>query len=316
MNLNIMVSVIIATNGRATELKECLWSLGRQSLLSDEIIIADGGSDLETEKLVKDLAGKGCGADIKYYNFGPLGAAGQRNKGAEKARGDILFFLDDDIVCEPDFIRETIAVFKKDAKNETGGVSGTIVNQTYAPLSSINRMLFNLCVEKEERDSDYGGRLVGPAVNFLPVDKPGIEQQVDWIPSGCSAYRRDIFLEHKFNETFLGYSFIEDVELSSRVKEKFKLINTTRARCFHRDLGRKTHKNWVKIGKMQVLNRWYVMTKVLQKSKAKDKIRFLYYQFYCLIAESKFLLGWPDAKDALLRWWGRLLGMFALLIGG
>ncbi|MGB2705797.1 MAG: hypothetical protein WBC74_02950, partial [Candidatus Omnitrophota bacterium] len=128
----------------------------------------------------------------------------------------------------------------------------------------------------------------------------------------CSAYRRGVFFEYKFNERFTGYSFTEDVELSSHVKKKHRLINTTKARCFHKDLGGRTHKNWTEIGKMQVLNKWYVMTRVLNRNAPKDKIRFFYYQLYCVITETRLLLKWPDAKHALLRWWGRFLGVLAL----
>ncbi|MGB2705977.1 MAG: glycosyltransferase family A protein, partial [Candidatus Omnitrophota bacterium] len=175
-----MLSVIIATDNRIGELEECLRSLFRQSVLPDEVIVAHGGSDKETEELIEKLsAGSGYKTHLRYYNFGLLGAARQRNKGAENACGNILFFLDDDIVCEPDFIKTIIAIFDKDTNNEIGGVSGTIVNQTYTPLSKINKSFFDLCLGKGERSSAYAGRLVGPAVNFLPVDKPKTEQPVD-----------------------------------------------------------------------------------------------------------------------------------------
>jgi len=310
-----MVSVIIATDKRAGELKECLLSLTRQSLPPGEIIVAHGGTDRETEETVKEItADNKCGINLTYYNCGPLGAARQRNKGAEKTRGEIIFFLDDDIVCEPDFIKEIIAVFAGDKKNEIGGVSGTIVNQSYVPLSRLNKKLFDLCLAREERKSDYAGKLVGPAVNFLPADKAGREQDVDWLPSCCSAYRKNVFSRQRFNEGFRGYSFAEDVEASRIIKRDFRLVNTTKARCFHKDLGGKTHGNWVEIGKMQVRNRWHLMTDILGKNTLRDKLRFLYYQLYCVISESRLLFKHPEGKYTLLRWWGRFLGMLALTL--
>lgn len=308
-----MVSVIIATDKRSGPLAECLLSLNQQSLLPQEVIIAHGGSDAETEELARALsADDSYKIKLRYYRTGPLGAARQRNAGAEAAAGEILLFLDDDVVCERDFIREIAQVFEKDKSGSTAGVSGTIVNQTYTRLSRLNKRLFDFCLKKEERGSSYAGKVVGPAVNFLPEDKPGIEQAVEWLPSCCSAYRREVFLKNKFNQGFSGYSFLEDVELSLRIGRAFKLINTTRARLFHKDLGGASHKDWVEIGRMQVLNRWSVMTDILEKKSPTDKLRFFYYQAYCLVTEAGPLLREPLLKKALLRWRGRLLGLWKI----
>ncbi|MBN1353348.1 MAG: glycosyltransferase family 2 protein [Candidatus Omnitrophica bacterium] len=312
-----MISIIIATDRRPHEIKECLESLKGQSLLPDEIIIAHGGSDAETEETVNSLViNNDLKVRLKYYNIGPLGAAVQRNKGAEKATGDILLFLDDDVLAEPDFIKEITSVFEKDPERKIAGVSGTIVNQTYTRLRRINKFLFDISLRKGERRASYAGKVVGPAVNFLPEDKrlAEAEQAVDWLPSCCSAYRKDIFLEYEFNKNFKGYSFMEDVELSSRIGKKYRLINTSKARCFHKDLGGRTHKSWIFVEKMKVLNRWYVMTKVLEKYSLGDKIRFFYYQIvYCTLAEINFVKKRPDIKNKLARLTGRLWGIFSIL---
>ncbi|MFA5411468.1 MAG: glycosyltransferase [Candidatus Omnitrophota bacterium] len=308
-----MISVIIATDRRSDALGECLFSLNQQSLLPQEVIIAHGGSDLETEEVVKVLsADDSYKIKLRYYHTGSLGAARQRNAGAEVAGGGIFVFLDDDVVCERDFIREIAQVFEKDKSGSIAGVSGTIVNQTYTPLSKLNKKLFDFCLAKEERSYSYAGKVVGPAVNFLPEDKPNIEQAVEWLPSCCSAFRREVFLENKFNQRFSGYSFLEDVDLSLRIGKAFKLINTTRARLYHKDLGGASHKDWVGIGRMQVLNRWSVMADVLEKKSPADKSRFFYYQAYCLVTEAGSLLRRPALKNTLLRWGGRLLGLWKI----
>lgn len=309
-----MISVIIATDNRADVLTDCLNSLKGQSFFPDEIIISHGGSDQATKDLIDKLKkDKDFKPKLKYFNFGPLGAAIQRNRGAEKSGGEIIFFLDDDVVCERDFIKKITDIFLSDTENTIGGVSGTIVNQTYVPLSKLNKRLFDFCLAHKEIKDDYGGKVVGPAVNFLPIDRPSFVQRVDWLPSVCCAYRRSVFLKNKFNENFFGYSFMEDIDLSCRIAKRYKLFNTTSARLYHKDLGGKTHKNWIKIGTMQVLNRWHVMIKVLNKKLPEDKIRFFCYQVYCAITESRQLSKWPDGKYALLRWLGRLFGIAKIL---
>ena len=312
-----MISVIIASDRRVNVLAGCLDSLNKQSILPDEIIIAHAGSDIETKALTEKLkTDNNFKVNIKYFNLGPLGAAKQRNKGAEESTGDIIFFLDDDVVCEPNYIKETMYIFLKDNENTIGGVSGTIVNQVYVPLSRFNKKLFDFCLSSVEINDEYAGRVVGPAVNFLPSDTPNIAQTVDWLPSVCCAYRRNVFFEYMFNEQFKGYSFMEDVELSCRIGKLYKLINTTSARLYHEDLGGKTHKNWFDIGKMQVLNRWHVMVNVLHKNSPANKIRFFYYQIYCMIAEARMFLELPNAKHILLRWIGRAFGIVKILFDG
>ncbi len=108
---------------------------------------------------------------------------------------------------------------------------------------------------------------------------------------------------------------MEDVELSLRVGKESRLVNTTKARCFHKDLGGETHGDWREIGRMQVINRWHVMTDVLGKAGPVDRNRFLYYQLYCILSESGMLFRGGRARSTFLRWYGRAQGILAVLSG-
>jgi hypothetical protein len=101
---------------------------------------------------------------------------------------------------------------------------------------------------------------------------------VDWLPSTCTAFRRDIFLAYRFERTFQGYSFAEDVHLSTRIARKYRLMNTTRARVFHADLGKDTHRDWAALGESQVKNRHLIMTTVLGKTGLTDHFRLFAYE--------------------------------------
>jgi len=288
----------------------CIESICKQTLLPEEVIIAHGGSDKETKLLIDKFNDSGLSnVRIRYFNFGPLGAAMQRNKGIDVALGEIIFFLDDDIVCERNFIKSIMEVFLADINHRVGGVSGIITNSSYTRLSKINKFFFDFSLGKNERGQCYSGKLIGPAVNFLPKDAPYCQQEVEWLYSGASAYRKEILKVFKFNEDFKGYSFMEDVDLSARIAKIYKLVNTTEARLSHKDLGRKTHRNWFVVGKMQVKNRWHVMINVLGKDKLSDKLRFFYYQFYCLISELCCLGNLVSIKNAIPRWAGRIYGL-------
>jgi cellulose synthase/poly-beta-1,6-N-acetylglucosamine synthase-like glycosyltransferase len=64
---------------------------------------------------------------FKYIHTKPA-LTYQRNVGVRNSSGDIIFFLDDDIVLDKDFIKEIVKVFEKDCEKKVGGVMGNMVN--------------------------------------------------------------------------------------------------------------------------------------------------------------------------------------------
>lgn len=99
-----MISVIIPTLNEEKYLPLLLESLKRQTHRDFEVIVADAGSKDKTWEIAKKW-----GARVIE---GGLPAAG-RNKGAKKAKGDILFFMDSDVILPKEFIEETLKEMKK-----------------------------------------------------------------------------------------------------------------------------------------------------------------------------------------------------------
>lgn len=302
--------VVIATRNRPGPLRDCLCSLNRQTLLPHDVIVVDSSDVMETRRAVDDLRSS-VAFRLHYIHTEIRSAARQRNLGAKLVESDLVFFLDDDVVLEPDFIREIIRVFENDTEGLIGGVSGTITNCVYSPLRPLNRLLFALCTG-EWRDS-YAGRLVGPAVNFLPADTPDTVQEVDWLPSGCVCYRKDVFARHGFSNDFEGYSFAEDVHLSSRVAKTHKLLNTTRARLYHHDLGASTHKNWVELGESMVAHRRLIMTSILGKRRIRDHVHL--FLFEVVYGAASLLASRRPLRIVCPLLWGKLRGFWKLWVG-
>jgi len=303
-------TVVIATRNRPDPLRETLQSLNRQSLLPDLVVIVDS-SDGEDSRIVVERLRPALNFPLLYTQTPIRGAARQRNLGAQQTENDLIFFLDDDVILEPDFLREIVGIFERDSEGAIGGVSGTIVNQVYSPLRGFNRLLFALCTG-EWRDS-YAGRLVGPAVNFLPEDKPDMVQEVEWLPSGCVCYRKEVFAKHGFANDFEGYSFAEDVHLSSRVAQTHKLLNTTRARLYHHDLGASTHKNWVELGESMVAHRRLIMVSVLGKRRIRDSVHLFLYEI--VYGAASLLASRRPLRIVCPLLWGKLKGFWKLWTG-
>jgi len=277
-------SVVIPTRNRPDPLRDCLLSVARQTRLPSEIIIVDSSDDNATEELAGSLSAQ-FPVSLVYQRSAARSTAAQRNRGAEASRGDIILFLDDDVVLEPNFIAEIMRVFEDDTKGEVGGVSGTIVGDGYGPPSRLNALLLRALGGRME--GSYACRLVGPAINFYPTDGPDAIQPVEWLNGAAMAYRREAYLAERSWETFAGYSFMEDVHLSARVARRYRLLNTTRARLLHKCMG-SIPQDWGALGESMILNRHAVVMHVLLRRRPGDYLRlFAYELLYCTMAQVK-----------------------------
>ncbi len=93
-------SLIIITLRRAALLRNTLEGLTRQTKPVGEIVIVDNGPDAETERVASSFAAR---LHIRYVAEPRRGYGCARNRGLAEARGEILYFLDDDCVAEPDW---------------------------------------------------------------------------------------------------------------------------------------------------------------------------------------------------------------------
>lgn len=267
-------SVVIATRNRPEPIGNTLRSLNEQTALPGMVVIVDSSDGNETAKVVVRLQ-ELLRFKVAYRHTEIRSAARQRNMGAENDASDVILFLDDDVDLDRSCVSEILKVFGSDPMGRVGGVSATISNEVYTDPKGLNRFLLGICLGRWK--GAYAGRLLGPAVNFLPADSPDTIQRTDWLPSTCTAYRREVFLKYRFAE-FEGYSFAEDVDLSSRVARDYQLLNTTSARIFHHDLGKDTHKDWNSLGRSMVVNRYGIMTNTMGRQGVLDNLRLVWYE--------------------------------------
>jgi GT2 family glycosyltransferase len=98
------VSVVIPTFRRPEALRDTLAALFAQDYPSDryEVIVVDDAAEEETRKTVQEFD-RGS-PRITYIGQAQGGVATARNRGAEQASGDLLVFVDDDIVVARDHL--------------------------------------------------------------------------------------------------------------------------------------------------------------------------------------------------------------------
>ncbi len=89
-------SLIIITLNRAALLERTLAGLAQQSRQIDEILVVDNGPTADTEQVVSSFTARYIPEPRRGYGYA-------RNRGLAEAGGDIIYFLDDDCVPEPDW---------------------------------------------------------------------------------------------------------------------------------------------------------------------------------------------------------------------
>lgn len=97
---NPLVSVVIPTYNEERDIADCINSLLEQSYKPIEIIIVDDGSKDRTREIVKKFK------SVKLIKGEHKGPGFSRNKGAKKAKGKILSFVDADMTFDKDYIKK------------------------------------------------------------------------------------------------------------------------------------------------------------------------------------------------------------------
>ena len=89
-------SVVICTLNRPDDLTRCIESWLEQDVPPLEVVVVHGGTGEELETHLQALLGS-TPVELRYLRMAPS-LVRQRNAGVELARGDVVFFADDDAV--------------------------------------------------------------------------------------------------------------------------------------------------------------------------------------------------------------------------
>ena len=93
-----MLSIVIITCNRKDSLEKTILSCIDHVSIEWELIVVDNGSTDGTRTMVEDMQ-KEIGFALQYYYSNTnLGVAGARNLGYDLAKGEILYFIDDDAI--------------------------------------------------------------------------------------------------------------------------------------------------------------------------------------------------------------------------
>jgi len=181
------VSVVVPVRNGRMHLSRCLEALGRSQYLDFEVIVVDDCSTDGTPA----IAERYCTRYIRTSR--PMGPGAARNLGARHAEGEILAFVDADVVLPPEALRLIVEDFCRDP--ELAAVFGTYDEEPAWPaFFSQYKNLMHCYVHQTSSES---------AVTF-------------W--AGCGAMRKAVFEEFGgFDAAKYPMPSIEDIALGHKL---------------------------------------------------------------------------------------------------
>lgn len=268
------LSIVIATRNRWELLVTTLESLAIQTMAPKEILVIDASSEAPTPAFVeiKERWQTEGLCPLRHIKAEAMGAGPQRNQGFSLAKSEGILSLDDDILLEADCLEHLWNAFTKSSK--VMAVTATITNQGYHQPGKVAKFVFAFLNGKAL--PNYAGRCIGPGLTQLPEDREGLPASVpvEWAGTGCTVYRADALPHPVFAKLFHGASLCEDLTLSLQLGKVGDIVNATKARVFHAN-GQGDHKrSEVALAKMELINRYFVLTRVLEKRSAWDHVKF------------------------------------------
>lgn len=188
------LSVIIPVYNSRRFLAQGLKALAEGTRTPDELLVVDDGSTDGSGNLAQSF-----GARIITLTDGPRGPARARNRGAAQARGDLLVFLDADVVVHPDTLAGIEAYFT--GPSAPAALFGSYDAGPPAPglVSRFKNLLHHFTHQHSQR-----------------------EASTFW--AGCGALRREDFVAlGGFDEAYATPA-VEDIELGLRLRRAGRRI--------------------------------------------------------------------------------------------
>lgn len=220
------MSVVIPTRNRPGSLSLCLDSLEKQVVPPYEVIVViDGKPTDEVHQVIGNFRNKLSIIQITNHRGGEHLS---RDIGADTATGEVVAYIDDDVILVPEWSAEIIKGYQEN--KDAAGVGGRVINVTSFPKPWIWRaylIVTQFLFRRKMGKISFVG--LPYARLYLPCDRL---IEVDFLQFGNMSLRRQILASHKFEKlTYFSDEPALGIQLTR--KEKRKLIYNSRAIAYH-----------------------------------------------------------------------------------
>lgn len=207
----MIYSAIIPTINRPKELITSINSILSQEILPDELIIIDQSRNNQSHELVQRLYRKyQKKPKMKYFHDIKISSLVEaKQKGVESSSGDVICFLEDDVILHSDYFKNVIQLFNNNDK--ILGCCGVVSNLQ-------NKFIYEYIFRLFHRGIFYD-----PRINTRQYCADLISDILvpsRFLSGGISCYRKEVFGEVNF-DIANDFHMLEDIDFSSRAADIF-----------------------------------------------------------------------------------------------
>jgi len=208
-----MISLIIPTKNRKSDIKNAVLSVIRQKRLPDELIIVDQSQDLDIKIDIEELLFKSHVKINTIYIYNPNinGLVQAKKSGFESSSGELLCFIEDDVVLQNDYL---LMVEKHFALNpKMLGCCGVDIN--FQHCSNFYIALYNLTHRGIFKD--HGIEIKRQKSSNFCDD---YAYESNFLSGGISSWKRLVIKNIPF-DTVNNFHYLEDIDYSTRASYIF-----------------------------------------------------------------------------------------------
>jgi len=213
---NFSSSIIVSTYNRPDALGKCVESIFYQSILPDEIVIADDGSGEETRGMVMELQQKSPVPLVHVWQEDHgYQLARIRNRSFAAAKGEYLIQIDGDLILEKHFVQDHLGLARP---GTFVGGARTMMDETLTKLVLEGMVSFEDIPHHKENLGQKANAIRSTILRNLAYLYQRHHRNYKYV-LGCNMafWKKDLIAVNGYNETFTGWGK-EDNELSVRLQ--------------------------------------------------------------------------------------------------
>jgi len=224
MNASTSVAILIATYNWPQALHQTLTSVANQTILPNEVLIADDGSDERTTKLIQTFKLNHPNLNIihVWHEDNGFRLAAIRNKSIRMVQSDYIIQIDGDIILDPQFIADHLSL-KAKGYFVTGSrlLLGKKITQELLESEKVNFAALRW------KGKNFFNTLRIPILMGLLQNTYKTKGKYLYYVKGCNMafWKSDLYLVNGYDESFNGWGR-EDTDICIRltnagIKKKF-----------------------------------------------------------------------------------------------
>ena len=267
-------SLIVATYQRPAEIEELIIHLATMNDAPSEVLVLDSSPNRETEQAAMRALERASRRPFELiYVQSPKGLTRQRNVGIDISRNRFVYFLDDDAKPFDGYFEHMRKILLNDADEAIAAVGACIINEIDKPMS--RRWRIRRSLRLVPKTDPYIYNHVGTSAPTALLKPFHGYRDVDIFAGGACLIRRQVLEMERFSEFFQGYSYGEDLEMSLRIRRKWRIVCCGDAHVWHYGVVRTGGRpSGFTKGRMEINNRYLIWRRYSSHTTILNKIRF------------------------------------------